>query len=331
VAHNTVHAIVTEQHANLRLDRWLATLDFISSRSRAGELIERGLVTLNGKVLKASYKVSPGTSIRIDMPEADPTGLEPLQAPLDILFEDEDLIVVNKPSGLVVHPAAGHAQDTLVNILLHHAKNLSMGFAENRPGIVHRIDRDTSGILVVAKNDETHHDLATQFKEKTVHRIYWAIAAGTPTPGQGMLKSHLARHPNDRKRFASVRGPAPQSRPGGPAALAKIPPDGIGGPGRGKLAITHYRTVQRSKRLSWIECRLETGRTHQIRVHLSELGHPILGDPVYGGKFKKAAPRLMLHAAELGFLHPRSRGRLTFRVPWPDDVLGFIEDAGFQA
>lgn len=308
MAHNpgTVHAIVLEQHGGLRLDKWLAGLDFISSRSRASELIERGLVTLNGKALKASYKVTPGTSIRIDLPPAPSDGLQPMAAPLEILFEDEDVIVVNKPSGLVIHPAAGHAQDTLVNILLHHAKDLSMGFNEQRPGIVHRLDRDTSGVLVVAKNDEAHHDLSAQFREKTVHRIYWAIAAGTPMPGQGTLRSYLARHASDRKRFASH-----------PA-------------GQGKHAVTHYKTAQRGSGCSWIECRLETGRTHQIRVHLSELGHPILGDPVYGGRFKRAAPRLMLHAAELGFVHPRSRARLTFRVPWPVALREFIQKSGFN-
>ena len=297
--------MVTEQHAGLRLDRWLATLEFISSRSRAGELIARGLVTFNGKTLKASYKVTPGTSIQITLPPPANPNLQPLDEPLDILFEDEDLIVVNKPSGLVVHPAAGHAQDTLVNILLHHTDNLSMGFAENRPGIVHRLDRDTSGVLVVAKNDSTHHDLSGQFREKTVHRIYWAITAGAPVPGQGVLKSQLARHPQDRKRFASSNT------------------------GAGKLAVTHYRTVQKKTANSWIECRLETGRTHQIRVHMSELGHPILGDPIYGGKFKKSAPRLLLHACELGFVHPRGRNRLSFRVPWPPDMQEFIENLGY--
>ncbi len=303
---NIIHAIVTEPHAGLRLDRWLTTLEFISSRSRAAELIDRGLVTHNGKVLKASYKVAPGTSIQIALPPPPSQDLEPLDQPLDILFEDEDVIVVNKPSGLVVHPAVGHAQDTLVNILLHHTANLSMGFGEQRPGIVHRLDRDTSGILVVAKNDTAHHDLAVQFREKTVHRIYWTITAGNAVPGQGMLKSHLARHPQDRKRFATNKA------------------------GAGKLAVTHYKTVHKNKTHSWMECRLETGRTHQIRVHMSELGHPILGDPIYGGKFKKSAPRLMLHACELGFLHPRGRNRLTFRVPWPDDVVEFIEGLGFN-
>jgi 23S rRNA pseudouridine1911/1915/1917 synthase len=297
---------VTEQHANLRLDRWLATLEFIPSRSRAGELIDRGLVTLNGKKLKASYKVAAGTSIQIELPPPSDEGLEPLNAPLDVMYEDEDLIVINKPSGLVVHPAAGHAQDTLVNILLHHTGGLSMGFSEKRPGIVHRLDRDTSGVLVVAKNDEAHHGLAAQFKEKTVHRIYWAIAAGTPMPGQGTLKSTLARHPSDRKRFASSKT------------------------GAGKHAVTHFRSLERAGGFSWMECRLETGRTHQIRVHLSELGHPILGDPVYGGKFKKTAPRLMLHACELGFNHPRSLARLTFKEPWPTEAARFIAKTGFK-
>lgn len=304
---NIFTAIVPEQSAGERLDRWLGTLDIIASRSRASNLIDQGFVTLGGRTLKASFKVPAHAAIQIELPAPAATGLVALDAPLDIIFEDSDVIVVNKPAGLVVHPAAGHAQDTLVNILLHHTRDLAMGFAENRPGIVHRIDRDTSGILVVAKNDHAHRKLAEQFQKKTVHRIYWAIVGGTPIPAEGTRRSNLARHPEDRKRFSSSKSQS------------------------AKLAITHYRTLQKASGFSWVECQLETGRTHQIRVHLSENGNPIAGDPVYGGKIKKAAPRLALHACELGFVHPRSGDEKFFKLPWPEDLLGYVTELGFKA
>lgn len=304
---NIFTAIVPEHSAGERLDRWLGTLDVIASRSRASALIDQGFVTLGGRKLKASFKVPAHAAIQIEIPEADPNDLRPLVAPLDILHEDQDIIVVNKPAGLVVHPAAGHAQDTLVNILLHHTSDLAMGFAENRPGIVHRIDRDTSGILVVAKNDQAHRGLAHQFQEKTVHRIYWALVAGTLTRPAGTVQSRLARHATDRKRFASTKTES------------------------GKLAVTHFRVIKKAGDCSWIECKLETGRTHQIRVHMSELGHPILGDPIYGGKFKRSAPRLALHACELGFEHPRTREPMYFQLPWPEDLIEFAKTRGFNS
>jgi 23S rRNA pseudouridine1911/1915/1917 synthase len=306
--HHTV--VVSDEFSGTRLDKWLTTLAFIPSRSRAAELIERGLVTVNGKALKASAKVLPGMKIHVELPAAQPSSLQPLAHPLEILHEDDDLVVINKPAGLVVHPAAGHAQDTLVNILLHHVSELAMGFSENRPGIVHRIDRDTSGILVVAKNDSAHHFLADQFRHKTAHRIYWALVLGRPPVQEKTLTSHLARHPRDRKRFAS----APQ----------------------GKLAITHIRVLQSlPNKITWLECKLETGRTHQIRVHLSEAGWPILGDPIYGGKVKSAGlaariPRLCLHAVELGFQHPRTQENMFFRVGWPPELARLVNDLGFK-
>ncbi len=301
---------VPPESSGERLDRWLAAMKVVPSRSRAAELIARGLVTLENKPLKPSYKVQSGNLICVEIPEAPPSSLQPLNAPLDLMFEDEDILVVNKPSGLVVHPAAGHAQDTLVNILLHHVGQLSMGFNENRPGIVHRLDRDTSGILVVAKNDSAHHLLAQQFRLKTAHRMYWALVYGVPQKKQDTLRSNLSRHPQDRKRFAS----------------------GV----QGKHAITHYRLREAlPSKISWLECILETGRTHQIRVHLSENGLPILGDPIYGRKsvnvnLAKEIPRLALHACELGFLHPRSGEKMNYRIGWPTDLNALVTRLGFK-
>lgn len=302
---------VDPARAGERLDKWLAGLGLFPSRSRVADLIDRGCVRMNEMPLRASYKLQGGEMISVEIPEPEPTGLQPLDAPLDIMYEDEDLIVINKPSGLVVHPAAGHAQDTLVNILIHHVGKLSMGFGENRPGIVHRLDRDTSGILVAAKNDISHNFLAEQFRRKTAHRMYWAMVYGTPPAREQTIRSTLARHPQDRKRFCST-------------------------PAYGKLAITHYRLKETlPSKISWLQCILETGRTHQIRVHLSEAGMPILGDPVYGKRpphtrLSASIPRLALHACELGFEHPRSRERMHFHLGWPEDLARLAREAGFK-
>lgn len=303
------HIVVTAEQSTIRLDKWLGELSFVSSRTRAAELIDRGLVTLNGKTLKASQKISAGATLRIEIPAAPASRLLPLDAPLDVLHEDQEVIVVNKPSGLVVHPAAGHAQDTLVNILLHHVDHLSMGFNERRPGIVHRLDRDTSGILVVAKTDFAHKFLAQQFRTKQAHRIYWALVNGKPKVSPGTVRSFLARHPTDRKRFASNAN------------------------GIGKSAVTHYKTLQTlPSGLSWLQCQLETGRTHQIRVHLSESGLPILGDPIYGGRAVKkiSAPRMALHACELAFEHPHTRETMHFKVGWPPELAQLARELGFK-
>ena len=295
---------VEDAHAGLRLDTWLGRLDEIASRSRAAELIDRGLVRLDGRALKASLKVRAGWQIQITLPDPIPSTLQPLDHPLEIMHEDSDLVVVNKPAGLVVHPAAGHAQDTLVNILLHHVGELAMGFGENRPGIVHRLDRDTSGILVVAKNDFAHRHLADQFRLKTAHRIYHCLVHGAPRPLRGEVRTQLGRHPRERKRFASV-----------PV---------------GKLAITHYETLGSRPAFSLVQCRLETGRTHQIRVHLSELGVPILGDVIYGRnrEIDREVGRLALHARELGFTHPRDQRPMFFSREWPTELAHFAANRG---
>ncbi len=288
-----------------RIDRWLTHKPDISSRSRALELIQLGLVRVNGKKAKASYKVKCGDQIEIEFPLEQPSELQPLNFALDILFEDEDLLVLNKPSGLVVHPALGHRQDTLVNALLGHLGKLGVGFHADRPGIVHRLDRDTSGILVVAKSDLALHGLAAQFQAKTTHRIYWALVHGQLRFQTGTWKSYLARDPRNRKRFSSSST------------------------GKGKLAITHYRVLQELPQgFSWIECRLETGRTHQIRVHTSESSHPILADPVYSRKNLMNCPRLALHACELGFTHPRNQNEMKFKVDWPQELAEFCKSKG---
>jgi 23S rRNA pseudouridine1911/1915/1917 synthase len=302
---------VPAEHDGERLDKFLGTLPFISSRSRASDLIDAGFVTSKDKVLKASCRLQSGMVIEVRIPEAPPVELQPLNRPLDLLYEDQDLLVVNKPSGLVVHPASGHAQDTLVNMLIFHVDRLSMGFAENRPGIVHRLDRDTSGILVVAKNDRAHHGLAEQFRHKRAHRLYWAVVHGRPKLKTHTIRSRLARHPQDRKRFASTTKQ------------------------QGKYAITHYKTLQESPTgVSWLACKLETGRTHQIRVHLSEEGLPIVGDPIYGLRRKtkadEMAGRLLLHACELGFQHPLTHENLFFRLGWPEELKGILMRMGFK-
>jgi 23S rRNA pseudouridine1911/1915/1917 synthase len=280
-------------------------------------LIAEGLVTFNGKVLKPATKVHVGQSLQVQIPAAAPSTLQPYEFKLDILFEDDDCAVINKPAGLVVHPAAGHAQDTLVNALLYNVKNLSMGFHEARPGIVHRLDRDTSGILVIAKNDFAHEKLAAQFKQKSVHRVYWALVYGNPKPPKGTFRSYLARHPSHRKKFSSQSS--------------------------GKMAITHYATIQNSARgVSWLRCQLETGRTHQIRVHLSEAKHSIVGDPIYGStrmtnalsielqKEIGSLKRIGLHARELGFIHPRTGKEMQFSIGWPEDLKNLVALLGFK-
>ncbi|MBX7230488.1 MAG: RluA family pseudouridine synthase [Bdellovibrionales bacterium] len=310
---------ITIDQINQRIDKVLSSLAEISSRSRALQLIESQRITVNGKNVKASYKVKPGDSIQIHLPPPSPSNLVPLNRPLNIIFEDDDLIVINKPSGLVVHPAAGHAQDTLVNILLFHVKKLSMGFGENRPGIVHRLDKETSGLLVVAKNDFAHQSLSRQFKERTIQREYWALVYGHPKSQSGKITTFLARHPSIRKKFASIKT-TPQ------------------GEQKGKKAITHFEVIQKfPSGISLLKCRLETGRTHQIRIHLSESGHAIVGDKLYGTNRPliglknlkvrhclQQMERIGLHAHTLGFQHPTKNCPLLFHCDWPEDLKELI-------
>jgi 23S rRNA pseudouridine1911/1915/1917 synthase len=324
--------ICPDEMLGLRLDKALALRSEIETRSRASYLIEEGLVSVNGRIGKASLLLKAGDQIEIQLPEPVPTELIPYDFPLDILFEDEHLIVINKPSGLVVHPAAGHAQDTMVNALLHHTKDLSMKFGEQRPGIVHRLDKETSGLLVVAKNDQAHEKLTQQFKERSIHRIYYAVCIGAPKPAKGSVQSYLARHPTDRKRYASLLG-----------SDRKVQSTKLPEPSFGKWAVTHYDLLKTNSGLSYCKLKLETGRTHQIRVHLSEKGSPIAGDLLYGADKKtksieskkvqseiKDLNRFLLHAAELGFTHPVTGKELMFTQEWPEDILALLKAWGLK-
>ncbi len=300
--------IVTSEEAGTRLDAYLAaaTADTMAlTRSAAVRLIEEGQVLRNGKTPNKKDKVAAGDEITLTLPEPQADEAVPQNIPLDILYEDEDILVVNKPSGMVVHPAAGNPDGTLVNAILYHCgESLSGIGGVIRPGIVHRIDKDTSGLLVVAKNDAAHLSLADQLKVHRVRRVYHAIAIGNPREDSGTVDAPIGRHPTDRKKMAVLRG-SEQARE----------------------AVTHWRVLERFAGLCHLECQLETGRTHQIRVHMASLGHPLLGDPVYGGlnhRFCAAHPALLhgqcLHAAELELIHPRTGEEMHFSCSLPADM-----------
>jgi pseudouridine synthase, RluA family len=294
-----------------RLDKALADASGLS-RERVKALMVDGRVMVGGaKASQASLKIAGGTPFSICVPVAVPSEAEAQDIPLDVVFEDENLIVIDKPAGLVVHPAAGNLDGTLVNALLHHCRGQLSGIGGvARPGIVHRIDKDTSGLLVVAKTDRAHEGLAVQFADHSIHRAYLAIAAGRPIPPAGTVTGAIGRSSANRKKMAIVEE------------------------GRGKHAVTHYRTIEPLRNASLIECRLETGRTHQVRVHMSSIGHPLLGDPVYGRTPSSIRPilqkmgfsRQALHAAELGFVHPVTRENVRFVSPLPDDMRTLIDE-----
>ena len=296
-----------------RLDKALAEATDLS-RERIKGLIADGAVTLEGTVAtSASASVADGAAFIVTLPPLAPLDLEAQDIPLDIVFEDEHLIVVNKPAGMVVHPAAGNHDGTLVNALLHHCRGRLSGInGVGRPGIVHRIDKDTSGLLVVAKTDAAHEGVARQFADHSIHRRYLAVCAGHPNPPAGTIDARLGRSDRDRKKMA---------------VLAKDS-------SRGKHAVTHYTLVQRLAHAALIECRLETGRTHQVRVHCASIGHPLLGDPVYGRTPKPlrslleslAFRRQALHAAELGFVHPATGKTVEFRAELPRDMRELIDE-----
>jgi 23S rRNA pseudouridine1911/1915/1917 synthase len=297
---------LTPAHSGWRLDRALADSIPTLSRERLKSLIRSGALTMVDTVVRdPAIKVRGDECLVLAVPAPEAAHNEPQDIPLTIAFEDDHLLVVDKPAGLVVHPAAGNADGTLVNALLHHCAGRLSGIGGvARPGIVHRIDKDTSGLLVVAKTDVAHEGLARQFAAHSIDRRYLAIVNGVPKLASGAIDAPLARSATNRKKIAIVSD------------------------GRGKRAVTHWRVIERLKDSSLVECRLETGRTHQVRVHMASIGHALLGDPVYGGSVK-AHRRLLnelgfhrqaLHAAELGFVHPVTKKRLHFTSPMPADM-----------
>jgi len=296
-----------------RLDKALAEATELS-RERIKALIAQGRVLLDGAPARSpSAKPAAGTTFAIDIPEAAPAEAQPQDIPLAIVYEDEHLLVVDKPAGLVVHPAAGNPDGTLVNALLHHCRGQLSGIGGvARPGIVHRIDKDTSGLLVVAKSDTAHEGLAKQFADHSIERAYLAVVNGHPDPLSGTISGRIGRSDANRKKMAVL-------------------PDGSK---RGKHAVTHYQTLQLLRDCALVECRLETGRTHQVRVHMASTGHALLGDPLYGrpgGKIRALLTALgfrrqALHAAVLGFIHPVSREALRFSSELPADMKELIEE-----
>ncbi|MHB8926990.1 MAG: RluA family pseudouridine synthase [Bacillota bacterium] len=297
----TVEMTVSPDDEGLRIDQFLAARPEAGlTRSRARHLIDEGRVTAGGRAVKASHKVAAGEAVRLTVPAPEPLRLTGEDIPLDVVHEDADLLVINKPRGMVVHPAAGHDHGTLVNALLEHCRDLSGINDVLRPGIVHRLDRDTTGLLVVAKNDEAHLSLAAQLRDRRLKRRYLAIVSGGLKDERGVIEAPIARHPIDRKRMAVVEG--------------------------GRPARTRFTVRERFTRATLVEAELDTGRTHQIRVHLSFIGHPVLGDPVYGPK--KKAPFVegqALHAWSIAFAHPRTGEELTFTAEPPPDFLALLE------
>jgi len=283
---------VLPDEALARVDLFLAKKYPMLSRARIQRIINEKLLAVNHKIVKSSYRVRSGDIIEFKVPKLAPLEVEPEQIPLDILYEDHDLVVVNKPQGMVVHPAEGNYSGTLVNALLFHCSNLSGINGRLRPGIVHRIDKDTSGVLVVAKTDFAHRDLAEQIKRHSVERVYAALVRGNLANERGTIDAPISRHPVDRKKMAVV-----------PC---------------GRRAVTHYRLLSRFRGYDLIEARLETGRTHQIRVHMAYIGHPLAGDPTYGSAGKEfGLVGQALHATTLGFVHPCIGEYLEFSAPLP--------------
>ena len=283
------------EDAGARLDQFLAARAATLSRARIQDLIKAGHVTLNGRPTKASARLRAGDALALTEPPPVPTSTLAEDLALEVLFEDDDLIVLNKPAGMVVHPAAGNWQGTVVNALLHHCPTLSGIGGEQRPGIVHRLDKEPSGCLVAAKNDVAHQSLSKQFAGREITKIYLAIAAGKFRHASGVIEGAIGRHPVQRKKMTVLED------------------------GRGRASKTSYRVLAELPAGTLVECTLHTGRTHQIRVHLRHLGHPLLGDEVYGRRAGFA--RQMLHAWRLGFTHPRTGERLNFQSPIPADFL----------
>ena len=288
------------EHAGVRLDAFLSA-DGALTRSQAARLIAEGRVRVNGKPAAKSARLSGGETVTVDVPQLRETALPPQDIPLDVVYEDDDVIVVNKPTGLVVHPAPGHPDGTLVNALLHHCGDSLSGIGgEKRPGIVHRIDRDTSGLIIAAKNDAAHLALSAQLKDHSLSRTYECLVTGNMKQDSGTVDAPIGRSSADRKKMAVVP--------------------------TGRRAITHWEVVARYPGVTHLRCRLETGRTHQIRVHMAYIGHPILGDTVYGAK--KPVPGLTgqcLHATGLRFIHPRTGEPVELHCPLPPEFTAMLQ------
>ena len=311
--------IIAEESGE-RIDALLAQNVETLSRSAVQRLIDGGSVLVNGAPVRKNYKCSPGDEIFLVLPESEETELVPQDIPLDVVYEDGDVIVVNKPRGMVVHPAAGHPDGTLVNALMHYCGDTLSGIGgEKRPGIVHRIDKDTSGLLLVAKNDEAQLKLARQFYVHSIERCYNAIVWGNIKEDEGTIDANIGRDPNDRLRFRTYDDPQ-----------------------KGKRAVTHYRVLERFGYVTLVECRLETGRTHQIRVHMASIGHPLFADERYGGmeirkgtiyaKYRQfirncfeICPRQALHARTLGFVHPTTGKTMSFSSELPEDMTRLLD------
>ena len=312
--HSILRVTLDAGHAGWRLDRALAAAVPTLSRERLKALIRSGALEADGQLVRdPALKMKGGEAFKLTVPDPEPARNEPQDIPLAIPFEDEHLLVVDKPAGLVVHPAAGNREGTLVNALLHHCAGRLSGIGGvARPGIVHRIDKDTSGLLVVAKTDVAHEGLAKQFAAHSIDRRYLAIVGGVPKAAEGKVDAPLARSAHDRKKIAIVEG------------------------ARGKRAVTHWKRVKPLRDAALVECWLETGRTHQVRVHMASIGHPLLGDPVYG-RGKSVHRQLLnqldfhrqaLHAAGLGFVHPVTKARLSFDSALPSDMQELLAALG---
>lgn len=294
----TVKRTAEEKDNGIRIDKWLAE-NGEWSRAQVQQWVKDDHVRVDGQSVKSNYKLSAGDRVEVHIPDPEPLQAEPENIPLDIVFEDADVIVVNKPQGMVVHPAPGHTSGTLVNALLYHCGDLSGINGVVRPGIVHRIDKDTSGLIMAAKNDRAHESLAAQLKDKTIDRKYKAIVHGIMQHDKGTIDAPIGRDTKDRKKMAVTDK-------------------------NSKPAVTHFLVLERFHHYTYVECRLETGRTHQIRVHMKYIGHPVAGDPKYGPKKTLPLEGQALHAAVLGFTHPRTKKRLRFEAEVPEKMAHLL-------